>query len=265
MQFARINDVTLHHQLIGAPEGRPVLVFINSLGTDFRIWRDVIVQFAGDAAIVAYDKRGHGLSDTGTTPYAMEDHVADLAGLLDHLNVRNAVICGVSVGAMIAQGLALSRPDLVRALVLCGAVSKAGEAAVWNGRIDTVNEQGIAGLADATMERWFTAAFRSPDNAAFSGYLNMLLRSPVEGYTATCAALRDADLTESTRALKVPTLCIVGDQDGSTPPDLVRSTADLIDGARFEIVEGAGHLPCIEQPEKTARLIGDFLSRSVAA
>ena len=260
MQFARINDVTLHHQLIGAPEGRPVLVFINSLGTDFRIWRDVIVQFAGDAAIVAYDKRGHGLSDTGTTPYAMEDHVADLAGLLDHLNVRNAVICGVSVGAMIAQGLALSRPDLVRALVLCGAVSKAGEAAVWNGRIDTVNEQGIAGLADATMERWFTAAFRSPDNAAFSGYLNMLLRSPVEGYTATCAALRDADYTDRVGTISVPTLCMVGEYDGSTPPLAVKRLADLIPGARFETIPDAGHLPMIEQPQAVVALIRSVLA-----
>ena len=260
MQFARINDVTLHHQLIGAPEGRPVLVFINSLGTDFRIWRDVIVQFAGDAAIVAYDKRGHGLSDTGTTPYAMEDHVADLAGLLDHLNVRNAVICGVSVGAMIAQGLALSRPDLVRALVLCGAVSKAGDAATWNGRIDTVNEQGIAGLADATMERWFTAAFRSPDNAAYSGYLNMLLRSPVEGYTATCAALRDADYTDRVGTISVPTLCMVGEHDGSTPPSAVKRLADLIPGARFELIADAGHLPMIEQPQAVVALIRSVLA-----
>ena len=72
--------------------------------------------------------------------------------------------------------------------------------------------------------------------------------------------MRDADLTESTRALKLPVLCVVGDQDGSTPPDLVRSTADLIEGARFEIIEGAGHLPCIERPDETARLIGGFLN-----
>lgn len=255
MQFAKINDVTIHHQLIGAPQGKPVLVFINSLGTDFRIWRDVIVHMAGEAAIVAYDKRGHGLSDTGATPYAMEDHVADLAGLLDHLNVKNAVICGVSVGAMIAQGLALSRPDLVRALVLCGAVSKAGDAATWNGRIDTVNEKGIAGLVDATMERWFTAAYRSPDNAAYTGYRNMLLRSPVAGYTATCAALRDADYTEQVGAIAVPTLCTVGEEDGSTPPSAVKQLSERIPGAGFEMIADAGHLPMIEQPASVVALI----------
>ena len=67
MQFASINGVTLHYQLIGAPEGRPVLVFANSLGTDLRIWRDVILRLVGDFAIVTYDMRGHGLSDLGKT------------------------------------------------------------------------------------------------------------------------------------------------------------------------------------------------------
>ena len=91
MQFASINDVTIHYQLIGAPADRPVIVFANSLGTDFRIWRDVIVRLAGDFAIILYDMRGHGLSDVGQVPYSMEDHATDLAGLLDLLSVKDAV------------------------------------------------------------------------------------------------------------------------------------------------------------------------------
>jgi 3-oxoadipate enol-lactonase len=70
LQFATVNDVILHHQLIGGPAGRPVIVFANSLGTDFRIWRDVVVRLAGDFPIVTYDKRGHGLSDLGQVPYS---------------------------------------------------------------------------------------------------------------------------------------------------------------------------------------------------
>ena len=95
MQFARINDVTIHYQIIGGPADKPVLVFANSLGTDFRIWRDVIVRLAGDFAIVLYDKRGHGLSGLGQMPYSIEDHANDLAGLLDFLSVKDAVICGL--------------------------------------------------------------------------------------------------------------------------------------------------------------------------
>lgn len=259
MQFARINDVTIHYQIIGGPADKPVLVFVNSLGTDFRIWRDVIVRLAGDFAIVLYDKRGHGLSDLGQMPYSIEDHATDLAGLLDFLSVKNAIICGLSVGGLVAQSLYQRRPDLVRALILCDTAHKIGTVESWNTRIAQVEEEGIESIVDSIMERWFTPAFRRPENIAFAGYCNMLIRQPVAGYVATCAALRDADLTEAAARIAVPTICIVGDQDGSTPPDVVLSTAKLIPNARYEVIKDAGHIPCVEQPEALTEVIRAFV------
>lgn len=261
MLFAKLNDVTLHYQMISGPADKPVLVFVNSLGTDFRIWRDVIVALAGLYPILTYDKRGHGLSDLGVTPYKMQDHIDDLAALLDHLKVSKAVICGLSVGGMIAQGLADTRPDLVKALMLCDTAHKIGNADGWNARIKVVEEQGLASISDAIMERWFTPEFRKPSNPAYAGYVNMLVRQPAEGYAATCAALRDADMTNAARMLTVPTLCVVGDQDGSTPPELVRSMADLIAESEFMVVEGSGHIPCVEQPERFIATIRQFLDK----
>lgn len=258
MAFARINGVVLHYETRG-DTNKPMLAFSNSLGTDFRIWDAVVDRLEGDYGILRYDKRGHGLSEAPPQPYVMTDHVDDLAALLDHLGIARAAIVGLSVGGLIAQGLEARRPDLVSALVLCDTAHKIGNDDLWNSRIKAVNEKGIAAIADNILQRWFTRAYHSPDNPDFAGYTAMLTRTPVDGYAGTCAALRDADLTESTRAIKVPTLCIVGDQDGSTPPDLVRELASLIDGALLEIIEDAGHLPCIEQPEKTAELIRTFL------
>ncbi|WP_337184562.1 3-oxoadipate enol-lactonase [Shinella sp.] len=260
MQFATVNDVILHHQLIGGPAGKPVIVFVNSLGTDFRIWRDVVVRLAGDFPIITYDKRGHGLSDLGQVPYSIDDHVLDLAALLDRLDVRDAIICGLSVGGMIAQGLAAKRQDLARALVLCDTAHRIGTAEMWNARIESVETKGIESLADSVMERWFTPAFRRPENAAYHGYRNMLTRQSAVGYAATCAALRDADLTESTRRLTLPVLCVVGDQDGSTPPEVVLSMARLIAGARYEVIKDAGHIPCVEQPEALTQIIRAFIA-----
>lgn len=260
MNFVRANDCVLHFEDRGAA-GLPAVVFSNSLGTDFRIWDDVVGRLDGRFRLIRYDKRGHGLSEAPPAPYAMTDHVKDLAALLDHLDVARAAIVGLSVGGMIAQGLAMLRPDLVAALVLCDTAHKIGDETMWNARIKAAQTDGIASMADTIMERWFTAAFRTPENAAFSGYLAMLTRTAVEGYAGTCAALRDCDLTASTAALKLPVLALVGDQDGSTPPALVKSMADLIEGSQFEIIKGAGHLPCIEKPEETAGLIGDFLKR----
>src|SRR3569623_668958 len=142
MQFARLNGVSLHYQLIGSPASQPLLVFANSLGTDFRIWRDVIVRLAGDYAILTYDMRGHGLSDVGTTPYSMELLADDLAALLDHVGGREAIICGVSVGGMVAQQLCVRRPDLVGALILCDTAAKMGDAKSWTARIAAIERAG---------------------------------------------------------------------------------------------------------------------------
>jgi 3-oxoadipate enol-lactonase len=260
VQFVQVNDVALHFQVIGGPAQRPVIVFINSLGTDFRIWRDVLVRLAGDYPLLTYDKRGHGLSDVGETPYSIDDHVDDLIGLLEHLNVQQAVICGLSVGGLIAQGLYARRPDLVRALILCDTAHKIGTSEMWATRIKAIEENGLAGIVDGVMERWFTAPFRDPANPAFAGYRNMMLRQPVGGYTGTCAAIRDADFTVAATRIAVPTLCVVGDQDGATPPDLVLSLARLVPAARYEVIAGAGHIPCVEQPEALTAIIEAFLS-----
>jgi len=258
VQFATINDIALHYQVIGAA-GKPVIVFANSLGTDFRIWRDVIVRLAGDFAILTYDKRGHGLSGIGKTPYTMDDHVGDLAGLLDHLAVKDTIVCGLSVGGLIAQGLYAARPELVRALILCDTAHKIGTAEMWDARIAAIEKDGIACIADAVLERWFTPDFRQSGNAAFAGYRNMLIRQPAEGYAGTCAAIRDADYTEVAKKIAAPTICIVGDQDGSTPPDVVLETAKLIPKARYEVIDGAGHIPCVEQPEALVSVIRAFI------
>ncbi len=258
MAFARVNGVVIHHEVRG-PAGAPVIAFSNSLGTDFRIWDAVAARLEDAYRLVLYDKRGHGLSESTPAPYSLSDHVEDLSALLDHVGVARAAVVGLSVGWMIAQGLAALHPEKVAALVLSDTAHKIGTEAMWNDRIAAVTGKGIAAIADAIMQRWFTPAYRSPENPDFVGYTAMLTRTDVDGYAGTCAALRVADLTESTRALTVPTLLIVGDQDGSTPPDLVRSTAALIRGSEFRIVEGAGHLPCIEKPEAVASLIRGFL------
>ena len=261
MNFARIDNLVIHYSDIG-PREAPALVFSNSLGTDFRIWDDVVDRLGSGFRIIRYDKRGHGLSDAPPAPYELADHVGDIAALMYQLNVTDAVIVGLSVGGMIAQGLAAERPDLVKALVLCDTGHKIGTAELWNTRISAVRESGIAGIAPQILERWFSKAYRDDGNAGYSAYRNMLERTPVEGYIGTAAAIRDADFTESTSGLSVPALCIVGDEDGATPPDLVRELAALIDSAQFEVIPAAGHLPCIEQPVRLAGLISDFLAEN---
>ncbi|MUZ74011.1 3-oxoadipate enol-lactonase [Agrobacterium vitis] len=259
MKFLKTTDAVIHYHAIGLESGKPVIAFANSLGTDFRIWDEVIERLKDRFALVLHDKRGHGLSDLGNPPYSMATHVDDMATLLDHLSLKQVIVVGLSVGGLIAQGLYASRPDLVRALILSNTAHKIGSAEMWNTRIATIEDKGIGALLEPIMERWFTAPFRTTDNSLYAGCCTMLLRQSAEGYCGTCAALRDADFTEQASAITVPTLCVVGDQDGSTPPSLVQSLAELIAGSRFSVVADAGHIPCLEQPDAYVAALLPFL------
>jgi 3-oxoadipate enol-lactonase len=262
MAFAGINGINLHYRVAGNATGLP-LVLANSLGTDARIWDDVIAALGGAYRIISYDKRGHGLSDAPDGDYRLDDHVDDLAGLLAHLDVQLAVLVGVSVGGLIAQRFALRHPMLLAGLILCDTAPKVGDAAMWNGRIASVREGGLAAIAEGVMARWFTEGFRRDRAIELAGWRTMFERMPVAGYIGTCASLRDADLSDQIGAIKVPTLVVVGADDLSTPPDLVRAAADSIAGARFEIIANCGHIPPIEQPEVLATMIRQFYQQVV--
>lgn len=261
MRFARVNEVVLHHRVEGLPDA-PTVVFSNSLGTDFRVWDPLLAHFGRGLRLVRYDKRGHGLSEARPAPYDIMDHVEDLAALLDHLGIERAVVVGLSVGGIIAQGLSGLQPERIRGLVLCDTAHKIGPPEMWDQRIAAIEAGGIEALADPIMERWFSRGFHRDRSEELAGWRNMLVRTPVEGYLGTAAAIRDADMTERARAVRVPTLCLGGSEDGSTPPELVGELASLIPGARFEVIEGAGHLPGVEAPETLAGLIKDFLSEA---
>lgn len=258
MDMMTIGDVTLHYREEGDPKGAPI-VFANSLGTDFRLWDKIIPLLPGGLRILRFDKRGHGLSSCPQGRYAMTELVDETAQLMQALEFENSLFVGLSIGGLIGQGLAYQHPSLVKSLVISNSAARIGTVEMWQERIDVVQTGGIEALADPTMERWFSNDFRSNRVEELSAWRNMLTRTPMAGYIGCSTAIAGSDFTESTATLKLPTMLIAGREDGATPPDLMRGTADLIAGSRFELIENAGHLPCVEQPEEYARLLGEFI------
>ena len=256
MQLFDTGDVRLHYRVDGPTDGAPV-VFANSLGTDMRLWDPILPMLPEGLRIIRFDKRGHGLSTCPSGPYAMGALITDVEKLLDFLEVKACVFVGLSIGGMIAQGLAVKRLDLVRAVVLSNTAAKIGNPTMWAERIADVKNGGIESLTDAVMERWFSPAFRSSPELEL--WRNMLARQPDDGYTGCSAAISGTDFYTPTSGLRLPCLGIAGSEDGSTPPDLVRETTDLIPGSKFHLIRKAGHLPCVEQPEEYARILSDFL------
>jgi 3-oxoadipate enol-lactonase len=257
MEHVMLEQVSLHVQVEGSDDG-PVVVFANSLGTDLRLWDGVVARLPAGLRIIRYDKRGHGLSDCPAPPYTMGALVKEAEGVMDAFGARDAVFVGLSIGGLIAQGLAAKRLDLVRAVVLSNTAAKIGTRAMWDDRIAAVQRDGLPAMTDAIMERWFAPAFR--ESPAAAPWRRMVETCPQDGYIGCSAAIASSDFYTTTAALRLPALVIAGDRDGATPPDLVRELADLIPGSRFELMRGVGHLPCAEDPARYAALLTTFLT-----
>jgi 3-oxoadipate enol-lactonase len=261
MAFVDINGC-VHHYVVEGVKDKPALVFSNSLGSDLRSWDGVVACLGDRFRIIRYDKRGHGLTDALEPPYSMDELSDDLVGILNKLEIQNALLCGLSVGGLIAQRFALTHPGRVRALVLCDTGARIGTVESWNQRIEIVRSGGVEAFVAPSMERWFSAAFRRERAADVRGYANMLRQISVKGYLGLCAALRDADLTQAVGAIRKPTLVLCGDRDIATPPEMGRALAEAIPGARFSLIPDAAHLSCIEQPEAMAKMLMEFFKEA---
>jgi 3-oxoadipate enol-lactonase len=262
MNFININGLTIHYKYLNnSPlgDGGKTFLFINSLGTDFRIWDDVVEILKDYANILLFDKRGHGLSDVVTNTKGLEDFADDAAALLKYLKIYKYIVVGLSVGGMIAQIMADRFPTQVEKLILCDTRHKIGNDQIWNDRIGQVKEHGLQFIAEGVMQRWFSQVFRETNAVKVNGYRNMLERSPALGYIQTCEAIRDADLQSIAEKIKIPTLCIVGSEDKSTTPEEVKNLADLIEGATYVVIDGSGHIPCVDNPEFLSKLVIEFI------
>jgi len=255
MTLIYLPDIRLNARLTGPKQG-PVLVFAHALGTDLTIWDGVLAHLP-DYLCLTYDQRGHGASDCPAPPYAMGALIHDLERLIDHFALTEVVVIGVSLGGRVAQGLAVKRLDLVRGLVLSNTAARIGTQQMWHDRIAQIRAQGLAAYADGAMQRILGPGFRA--NPHYAALHDLLTRTRPDGWTGCAAAIAGSDFYTTTAALRLPTLAIAGAKDGTTPPDLVRETADLIPGHRFALMRKAGHLPMVERPAEYAALLQDFL------
>ena len=232
------------HIKIDGPARGPAVVFANSLGTDLRLWDQVLPLLPAGLRFIRYDTAGHGLSDVGGDD--LDAFAQDAIAVIEQVALGPVVFIGLSLGGLIAQRVAHLRPDLIRGLVLSNTAARLGTAQSWQDRMDAVQAGGLDSIADAVMQRWFAPGFLT--GAAL--WRNMLIRTPIAGYVNACRALAGADVRADTARLVAKTLVIGGELDGASPPDLLRETADLIQGAQFHIIPGVGHLPPIENPRK---------------
>ncbi|TMV65069.1 alpha/beta fold hydrolase, partial [Thioclava sp. BHET1] len=179
MPFCDLDQLRLHYRDEGDPSG-PALVLSHALGTDLTLWDGVVARLPPELRVIRFDTRGHGQSDCPAPPYAMGALIRDAESLLDHLGVRDCVFAGLSMGGMIAQGLAVKRLDQIRALVLSNTAARIATAALWQDRIAQVEQGGMAAIIAPTLARWFPP--RRRDSAAAERCRAWMMAQDPQGY-----------------------------------------------------------------------------------
>ena len=248
------------HVEVEGPERAPVLMLSNSLGTTLAMWDAQVKPFTQHFRLVRYDRRGHGKSGVPKGPYTMERLGRDVIAVLDGLGIKKINWCGLSMGGMVGQWIGANAPDRVERMVLTNTSSYFPDKSGWNERLKMVEQKGTAEFAPANMARWFTPGFlqRSPEVVA--PIQAMFAATPLEGFLASGAAIRDMDHRALLPKITAPTLVIAGRHDGATPPEANEYISQNIPGAQYMTLDAA-HLSSVEQPEAYTDAVLSFLTR----
>ncbi len=258
MPEIKTDDGCTIHAEIDGPNGAPVLMLSNSLGTTLHMWDDQVGPFTKHFRLLRYDRRGHGKSSVPPGHYTMERLGRDVLAVLDGLGIAKVNWCGLSMGGMVGQWLGAKAPNRVEKLVLSNTSSYFPDKSGWNDRLKLVREKGIAAFAPANMERWFTKSFRERAPHVIARVQAMFAATPLEGYLGCGAAVRDMDHRALLAEIKAPTLVIAGKHDPATPLDGNEFIQQHIPGAKLAVLDAA-HLANIEQPQAYADAVLGFL------
>jgi 3-oxoadipate enol-lactonase len=254
-----VSAVQLHHRVDGL-EGAPGLVLSCSLGTDMRLWDELVPILSERFRVVRYDHRGHGGSPVPAGPYTIADLVDDVVALLDDLELDRVSFCGVSLGGMVGMALAAAYPTRVDRLALCCTSARLGPPELWHERAAAVREGGTAAVVDATLGRWFTEPFRAKEPPPVELAREMILATPAEGYASCGEAIAEMDQFDAIGAITAPTLVLAADQDPSTPLEHAVAIRSRIDGASLAVIPRAAHLVVLERPEAFTEAVLDHLT-----
>jgi 3-oxoadipate enol-lactonase len=248
------------HWVCSGVETAPPLVLLHSLGTDIGMWDQQLPILEGSRRVIRIDLPGHGSSSARPGPYTLAALGEDVVGLLEDAAIGPFDLAGVSLGGLISLWIAIECGERVSSLIAANTAARLGSVDGWEARIEAVRREGMGGVRDAVVARFYAPEFARRWPAEFDSVSRAFAGIDPIGYTGCCAALRDADLSARVSEIKSRSLVIGGSLDVATPPDQARSLHEAIEGSRLEIIEGAGHLANQDSPESFNRLMAEFLA-----
>jgi len=257
-QTIAVNGLDVAYRFDG-PKDAHVVLMANSLMSNYSMWDWNVPALADRYRVLRYDKRGHGGSQTTSGPYSISQLADDAVALLDALKIEKVHFIGLSMGGMIGQQMGARYPERVYSLSLCDTASEMPPRNLWEERFEIARKDGIPGLVDGTIKRWFTAPFieRAPQD--IEKVRQMILGTGVEGYIGCASAVRDMAQTTMLLKIKAPTLILTGRQDPACTVEQATVLNRMIDGSKMVLIEEAAHLSNIEQPAVFNQVIREFI------
>jgi 3-oxoadipate enol-lactonase len=248
MPDIKTDDGCIIHVEVEGPQHGPVLMLSNSLGTNLHMWDDQAPAWSHHFRLVRYDRRGHGKSGVPKGPYTMERLGRDVIAVLDTLNISKINWCGLSMGGMVGQWLGANAPNRIDKLILSNTSSYFADKSIWEGRLKTVREKGLAAIVDTNMECWFTKEFRDRNPQAMARMREMFLATKSEGYIGCGEGIRDMDHRPLLAKVSAPTLVIAGKHDPATTLEANEFIKQHIPAAKLAVLETA-HIANVEEPQ----------------
>ncbi|TJZ89379.1 3-oxoadipate enol-lactonase [Paracoccus gahaiensis] len=259
MPYLTLPTHRLHYRIDGAGEAKPWLTFCNSLGTDLHMWDAQIADLKSDFRILRYDRRGHGKSEAPPAPYDMADLGGDVVALLDALNIDRTHFCGLSIGGLTGQWLAIHANSRLDRVALCATAARIGTVDSWTARIEDVRANGLSALVSATAERWFSQEFRREHPVFVGRVLDSFADTSAKGYAGCCAALAHADFRSQLHDIRNPVLTISGDDDPVCPPaDLEAIAAGVPNGTHVSLP--GRHIVNLESAAQFNQILGKYFT-----
>jgi 3-oxoadipate enol-lactonase len=258
MSVFQSADAQINYQTFGNPDV-PALLFSNSLGTNYGMWKQQFNYFKERFYVICYDTRGHGSSSTPTGPYTLQQLGEDVILLLDHLNIEKASFCGISMGGLTGQWLAIHYPHRFSHIIVANTAAKIGQEQAWLDRARLVREQGLQPIVATAASRWFTDPFIQSQTAIVNNLCNDLSAGSANGYANCCEALAKADVREQLKDITIPVLVIAGTQDPVTTIADGQFMQQHIPNAKLVEIN-ASHISNIEQAENFNHILKDFLT-----
>jgi 3-oxoadipate enol-lactonase len=255
-----INGIQINCEVSGA-KGKPWITFSHALCNNLTLWDEQAEMLENDFRILRYDHRGLGQSDAPLGPYSFPMLIEDAIALLDHFDIEKTHWCGLSIGGMMGYGLCQDFGGRILSLIACDSRPDAPPdyQAYFQHRIDVADAEGMEGLVESTISRWFTPESVDANIPVLDKVREMIRSTNEVGHAGCCEALKTLAFGSRLGEISVPTLIIGGEKDKGAPPEALAHAASQIPEAKHVVISGAGHISNLENPTEFNNALRNFL------